>query len=213
MTVQSRAFGISLAVHAGVFALILSFGTIHPRSKAVVLDFSLSSSPNAGLQQAAAAAKKQSVESQQRKTVTPSVKDEEAVPIVKELTEEAVKPVSEQSKAAKVEGTETDTGASSSGSAEEAKDRYLGAHFIYIRDRIFRNLSYPPLARKMGWQGRVTVAFTVCSDGSVEDISIVESSGFAVLDRGAIEAIRRSCPLPRPAMKTAPIMPVVYRLE
>ena len=211
MTIQSRSVGVSLAIHACVFSFILALGMIAPTRKAVVLDFSLSNSPNAGLQ--AASAKKQSAESQEQKTVTPTVKDEEAVPIAKDLTEEQVKPVSEQPKSAKEETAGTDTSALSQGSAEEAKGRYLGAHFIYIRDKIFKNLTYPPLARRRGWQGKVTVAFTVCSDGRVEDISIVESSGFAALDRNAVDAVMRSCPLPRPPMKTALIMPVVYRLE
>jgi len=213
MTIQSRAFGVSLAIHACAFILIAAAGIITPRSKAVVLDFSLGNSPNAGQQQAAPV-KRQTPAAQKQKTVTPTVQDEQAAPIPKTpAAEEPAKPVSEELKTAKEESAGAGAGALSPGSAEEAKGRYLGAHFIFIRDKIFKNLTYPPLARKMGWAGRVTVAFTVCTDGRVEDISIVESSGFAALDRSAVEAVKRSCPLPRPPMKTALIMPVVYRLD
>jgi protein TonB len=84
---------------------------------------------------------------------------------------------------------------------------------VNIRDTIIRNLSYPAVARRMGWTGRVSVAFTVCVDGSVEELSVVESSGFPILDKNALETIRKSCPLPKPPVRTALIMPVVYRLE
>lgn len=208
MTIQSRAIALSLAVHACAFTLILIAGMFTPRSKAMVLDFSLGNSLNAGQ------AVKQVSAAREQKTVTPTVKDEQSVPIVKDRTEEAVKPISEQPKTSKEEAAGSDSSASSSiGSAEAAKAGYLAAHFIFIRDKIFKNLGYPLLARKMGWEGKVTVAFTVCPDGSVEDISVVGSSGFAALDRSAVDAIKRSRPLPRPPLKTALIMPVVYRLE
>lgn len=211
MTLQLRAFGISFAVHAAAFILIVAAGMITPQRKAVVLDFSLGNSPQAG-QERAASMRRQAPAAQQQ-TVTPLVKDEQAAPIRKEQTDEPVKPASDQPTAGTAATAGSDAGTSSTGSAEEAKGRYLGAHFIYIRDKIFRNLSYPALARRMGWTGKVTVAFTVCTDGTVEDISIAESSGFAALDKSAIEAVKRSCPLPRPPLKTALIMPVVYRLE
>ncbi len=211
MNLQARALGMSLAAHAGVFLLVAAAGLVTPRSKAVVLDFSLGSSPNAGPQQAAPVRRPAAAPPEQ-KTVTPTVKDEEAAPIAKR-PEEDRKPSFEQHQESTPGSGEADPGVPSPGSAEEAGSRYLGAHFIFIRDKIFGNLSYPALARKMGWTGKVTVSFTVGPDGGVEDISIVESSGFAALDRGAVEAVKRSCPLPRPPMRTSLIMPIVYRLE
>ena len=54
--------------------------------------------------------------------------------------------------------------------------QYLKEHFLYIKDSIQGNISYPRIARKMGWQGRVLISFIICKDGSVKDIRIIESS-------------------------------------
>jgi protein TonB len=65
----------------------------------------------------------------------------------------------------------------------------------------------------MGWEGKVVVAFMVLSDGSVRDIRVVQGSGYAVLDRGAVEAVRNASPFPRPPAEAEIITPVLYRLD
>ncbi len=97
--------------------------------------------------------------------------------------------------------------------AEEQKTRYVKEHFAYIRDLIMRNITYPRTARRMGWAGKVTISFLVCENGRVEDIRILESSGHEVLDQNAIEAVRKSCPMPRPPVAAQLVVPVVYRIE
>ena len=91
--------------------------------------------------------------------------------------------------------------------------RYIREHFAYIRDMIMRNLSYPMIARKAGWSGRVVVSFTVLDDGRVADVKVVKSSGFGVLDANAIKTIEKAAPFPRPPVKAELIIPVVYRLS
>lgn len=98
-------------------------------------------------------------------------------------------------------------------STERARQRYLKEHFTYIRDIITRNISYPFMARKMGWSGKVTVSFVITEDGSVRDVKIIESSGFDVLDRNALDTVRKVSPFPRPPVKAEVIVPVVYRLN
>lgn len=98
-------------------------------------------------------------------------------------------------------------------STERARQRYLKEHFTYIRDIITRNISYPFMARKMGWSGKVTVSFVITEDGSVRDVKIIESSGFDVLDRNAADTVRKVSPFPRPPVKAEVIVPVVYRLN
>jgi protein TonB len=97
--------------------------------------------------------------------------------------------------------------------AQQQKDRYLKEHFAYIRDTVLKKLSFPAMARKLGWSGKVTVSFVICADGNVEDLRVVESSGFGLLDRNALETIKKACPFPRPPVRAELIMPVVYRLE
>jgi periplasmic protein TonB len=98
----------------------------------------------------------------------------------------------------------------SSGSA--ARGRYADLHFAGIRDTIQRRISYPAMARKMGWEGRVTVAITVRTDGTVGDARVVNGSGFPLLDRSALDAVRAAAALPRPHVETEIVIPILYRL-
>ncbi|HEX9190513.1 MAG TPA: energy transducer TonB [Candidatus Deferrimicrobiaceae bacterium] len=95
----------------------------------------------------------------------------------------------------------------------KARGRYLERSYAYIRDAIQQGIAYPAMARKMGWEGRVVVAFLVLSDGSVRDVRVVHGSGHPALDRGAVEAVRNAAPFPRPPAEAEIITPVVYRLE
>jgi len=86
------------------------------------------------------------------------------------------------------------------------------AEFAWIRDAIQGAIAYPTTARKMGWEGNVVVAFHLLSDGSVRDVRVVQGSGHAALDRGAIDAVRNASPFPRSPVEAEVITPVVYRL-
>ncbi len=98
-------------------------------------------------------------------------------------------------------------------SAESLRKRYLKEHFAYIRDLILRNLAYPPIARKLGWHGGVTVSFVVRENGYTERIRIVKNSGHDVLDQNVIRTIRDVEPFPKPPIKAELVIPIVYRLE
>jgi len=82
----------------------------------------------------------------------------------------------------------------------------------WIRDAIQHAIAYPATARRMGWEGKVVVAFRLLSDGSVRDVRVVQGSGHAALDRGAIDAVRNASPFPRSPVEAEVITPVVYRL-
>jgi protein TonB len=64
----------------------------------------------------------------------------------------------------------------------------------------------------MGWEGKVVVAFHLLPDGSVRDVRVVQGSGHASLDRGAIDAVRNASPFPRSPVEAEVITPVFYRL-
>lgn len=209
MNIQNRAFGISAAIHAFAFACIIAAGMIAPRQKTIVLDFSIGSR-TAAVQ---AAPKKQPAMQREQKIATPMENSEQAVP-VKQEQQDIPAPATQRFVDAHPGGqSESNSASASAGAGEAAKTQYVSVQFITIRDKIMRSLVYPLVARKMGWAGKVKVAFTVREDGNVEDLSVIESSGFSVLDKNAIETIRKCCPLPRPPVKVALVMPVVYRLE
>lgn len=87
-----------------------------------------------------------------------------------------------------------------------------------IRSRLSRYLVYPPLARQRGWEGTVLLSLRVEPDGLLEHIRIRRSSGYDVLDRTAIESLRR---VERVAALSASFnargreieLPVIYRLR
>ena len=95
----------------------------------------------------------------------------------------------------------------------QARGRHLQREYAYIRDAIQQGIDYPAMARRMGWEGKVVVSFLVLSDGSVRDVRVVQGSGHPALDRGAVDAVRKAAPFPRPPAEAEIITPVVYRLE
>jgi protein TonB len=94
-----------------------------------------------------------------------------------------------------------------------ARMQYLKEHFAYIRDLIMKHLSYPQMARKMGWKGKVIVAFVIRENGTVENSRVVRSSGYDVLDHNTLKTIREAQPFPRPPVKAELVIPIVYKLE
>ncbi|MDD5712090.1 MAG: energy transducer TonB [Smithellaceae bacterium] len=92
-------------------------------------------------------------------------------------------------------------------------DRYLAEHFSYIRDKIQRNIVFPAVAQRMGWQGKVILAFIITSDGAVKDLKITRSSGYPILDRCAVNTVRDTAPFPRPPLEAQLVMPVVFKLR
>lgn len=98
-------------------------------------------------------------------------------------------------------------------SVERVKMKYLKTNFVYIRDLIMKNISYPYEARRMGWEGKVTVSFVVAKNGYVDSIKIEDSSGFEVLDKNAEETIKMVCPFPKPPIEAQIIIPIIYKLN
>lgn len=97
--------------------------------------------------------------------------------------------------------------------SEKVQQRYIKEHFTYIRDLITTHLTYPPLARKMNWSGKVVVAFVIAGDGTVNNIRVVETSGFKILDKSAMETVRRVAPFPKPPQRAEIVVPINFRMN
>lgn len=67
---------------------------------------------------------------------------------------------------------------------------------LEIWRKINRSKYYPEIARKGGLEGAPKVGFTVSLDGKVNEASLVKSCGHEILDRAALETVKRSSPLP-----------------
>jgi len=90
---------------------------------------------------------------------------------------------------------------------------YLAENYARIRDLIADNIVFPPIARKLGWKGRLTVSFTLDLTGNASAIHIVESSGKELLDRNVVAAIRKTTPFPSPKHTITLVLPVTYNLR
>ena len=51
--------------------------------------------------------------------------------------------------------------------------------------------SYPLIARKKGWEGRVIIQAEIDREGNVSEIKVLESSGFQVLDNASLETLKK----------------------
>lgn len=111
-------------------------------------------------------------------------------------------------------GTGTGPGSGTADAAKESvRNKYLKDHFAYIRDRIIRNITYPEAARRLGWQGRVLISFIITTEGSVRECRIIQSSGFPLLDKSAVETVKDTAPFPKPPGEAQLVIPITYRLN
>lgn len=83
-------------------------------------------------------------------------------------------------------------GGKSSSAGNAAVSNYPGK----VASKLRRALRYPAEAKRQKLRGEVHVSFTVSSGGGVGSIRVVRSSGSSVLDRAAIETVRRAAPFP-----------------
>jgi periplasmic protein TonB len=101
----------------------------------------------------------------------------------------------------------------SPGASGDASGSGQGSILREIRDSIMKNVLYPDKARRMGWEGRVIVSFTVYEDGSIRDARIVQSSGTLLLDDAAKEALRKSTVRTQAAKRVQVMLPIEYKLK
>jgi TonB family protein len=69
-------------------------------------------------------------------------------------------------------------------------------YFIAIKRRIEFFWEYPPLAARNGQQGRLSIDFVIHKDGTIEvdEINIIKSSNYPILDDAATTALRLASP-------------------
>ncbi len=68
------------------------------------------------------------------------------------------------------------------------------SYFSKLKRKIKMVWKYPETARVKGLQGTLTLRFTLNGDGSLRDVKVVQSSGYQILDEGAVEAVKKAAP-------------------
>ena len=63
-----------------------------------------------------------------------------------------------------------------------------------LKSKIYHKWGYPEAAAKEGQSGRLWARFIIKKDGTLEDIILIKSSGYPMLDDAALSAIRLAAP-------------------
>ena len=99
------------------------------------------------------------------------------------------------------------------GTARQSPGEQLRKTLMHV---IYSRFKYPVLARRKGWQGIVKLEVRIESDGRISRLRVEQTSGYPVLDRAALQALRlASVPDAEQSMKGQAvdiIIPVEYRL-
>ncbi len=91
---------------------------------------------------------------------------------------------------------------------------YKENYFDRIRSAIQKYRRYPRIARRTKKEGVVRIAFRLSTSGKIEELRIVQSSGFKVLDRSAIKTIQKaSKEFPKPKKVVKIVVPIEYKLR
>jgi len=98
-------------------------------------------------------------------------------------------------------------------SAGNYRKEYLNLNLGLIRELIRKEVQYPYMARKMGWEGKVVIGVVLTPEGCKE-VKLVRSSGFPLLDENALSTVKRVCgKFPKPKRKVSLQVPILYRLK
>lgn len=86
-----------------------------------------------------------------------------------------------------------------------------------LRQSVDELKRYPHIARMNRWEGRVVLRAVVKEDGQLAELAVAESSGYAILDKDAIEVVRQASPLklkhPLGQPQVVVQVPISYRLR
>jgi len=108
------------------------------------------------------------------------------------------------------------------GSASHGQDQLSSAARyrrvrVTLEEALLPRFDYPSVARRRGWQGRVRIGLHVEADGDLTGIHLVESSGYALLDKAAVRNVTELRNVPAAiqwldGLDMDMILPVRYRL-
>ena len=68
----------------------------------------------------------------------------------------------------------------------------VGQYGSVLKSEMRRQVKYPARARDEGWEGEGRLVLVVGEDGKIAQLSVVRSSGYALLDRTLVEGARRA---------------------
>ena len=76
----------------------------------------------------------------------------------------------------------------------DTKETKYVSYFNRIKHQIERSWRYPSEAAKRGMSGQLKLKFIISRDGNLLGISLVDNSGFEILDIAAVKAVKEAAP-------------------
>lgn len=215
---------VSLIIHGSILLAIgfISFQDIRKHITTVELDFTLTGNelPRGG--QAALSGVPAPVRSSPSRTPISSFsesKQNEPSRYIPADGNASVAGAEDQAATPGGEGIQTGPSYPGAGGGNARNLNYLGSggtderNFSFVRETILHSIRYPERARRMGWEGKVILSFTVIENGDILDVKIVQGSGFSLLDENARDTVTRINLKRKIPFRLYVLLPVEYRLH
>lgn len=112
-----------------------------------------------------------------------------------------------------------DTGQTGTAVLTPPADPLVNTATIRVLEWLAQHRRYPGPARRAKLQGTVEIVVVLMPDGRLVDQRIAQSSGHAILDKAALDLLRRASPVPASAFFTGEArrlelrLPIIYRLS
>jgi len=99
---------------------------------------------------------------------------------------------------------------------EEKQNKILAQVKSKLIKKLNANFSYPKLAQRKNWQGKVVLSLHVTSLGEISNIQLATSSGYNILDKAAVASLQQVKNLPNISLwfnnGISLQLPVIYKL-
>lgn len=216
-----RSFFLSLFLHVSIISGVVALSTLplEEKEEEVILELSLSEpSPSSEVQPIV----KQTVSQPQKNhpiqnninipvTPEPIAEVQKSEPIVQKEIVLPPQPVALTQNEPKILQISKPVPVTPSVDIEE---QYLEDHLSTIRDVLVKYRKYPSQAVRLKQEGAVKVTFRLKQNGDVEDIRVVGSSGYELLDEDALKLIQKTAEyFPKPPKSVRITVPLRYNLK
>lgn len=190
--INALSFLIALVIHAGLLLFVSpklqSRHYVPPQTLNLCLQTDISASD------APPKTKKALPVPKKKNSSVPSKKKKP--PRNKKANEQMKPAVTEQEVVHHETGQTSDVSNSPSPSARAS---VISSYLSVIRSKIEHNKYYPRFSKRQHQEGTSIIKLLIAPDGTVLKITLVSSSGHKTLDKAALDAVRKSVPLPPPS--------------
>lgn len=218
-----RYFLLSVCLHAVLITGAVALSSIPEEEKEeeIILELSMDASAQESpirmnSQPASPKMTTASTERIEKNEITSIIKKEEQETIQNEAFEEPKPIATAQATVTAVPLKEIIPTPSPSFPAEKinAEEEYLDDHLSSIRDLLLKYRKYPSQAARLKQEGVVKVTFRLKQNGEIEDIRILGSSGYDILDSDAMALIQKTAEyFPKPPKTVRITVPLNYALK